>query len=103
MSLKREPMTVCPFHLATRVSLQRLRPQPAAKPDGLKRPNQSKMASATGDGAIVTDVRKNSVVDDPTVFQSHNPVAVGGIRFGVRYLDDGRPLIVQALEQFHDL
>src|SRR5215203_1735240 len=42
-------------------------------------------------------------VNDPAVFKSHNPIAVGGVCFGVRHLHDGRSFIVQAFEHFHDL
>ena len=56
---------------------------------------------ALGISATVTDF-EISVTGDPAVFQSHDPIAVGGVRFGVRYLDDGRAFVIQALEQIHD-
>src|SRR5437762_2489883 len=54
-----------------------------------------------GISAILPENR-NSVIDDPTVFQAHNPIAVGSVRFRVRHLNDGGALFVKAFEKIHD-
>ena len=38
----------------------------------------------------------------PAVFKPHDPVAIGGVRFGVRYLNDGDAFIIEALKHVHD-
>src|SRR4026209_3002303 len=43
------------------------------------------------------------LVNYPTIFKPHNPIAVCGIRFRVRNLDNGGAFIVQSLEHVHDL
>src|ERR1051326_1563973 len=42
-------------------------------------------------------------MDDPTVFQLHDPIAVRSVNFGVRHLNDGGAFFVKTLEQIHDL
>ncbi len=44
----------------------------------------------------------NSIFRDPTIFQSHDPVAVFGISLGVGDLHDGRAFVVKALKHLHD-
>src|SRR5687768_678860 len=40
---------------------------------------------------------------DPPVAQLDDAVAVLRVHLRMRHLDDGRPLVVELLEQFHDL
>src|SRR5438105_7052688 len=42
-------------------------------------------------------------VHDPAIAQLEDAVAVAGVDVGVGDLDDGRPLLVEAPEQLHDL
>src|SRR2546423_8750630 len=44
-----------------------------------------------------------SIINNPAVSEMNDPVAVGSVDLGVRHLQDGRALIVQLLEKFHDL
>src|ERR1051325_2236272 len=53
--------------------------------------------------SAVLPENRNSVIDDPAVFQSHNPIAVGSVGFGVRHLNNGCAFIVKAFEQIHNL
>src|ERR1041384_7367823 len=46
---------------------------------------------------------ENSVIDDPAVFKSHNSIAVRGVGFGVRHLNDRGAFVIETLEQIHDL
>src|SRR5215218_5464220 len=41
--------------------------------------------------------------DHPSVLELNDPIAISGVRFRVRHLDDRGALAVQLLEQFHDL
>src|SRR5687768_7212994 len=43
------------------------------------------------------------LVDHPAVGELDDAVAEGGVLFGVGDLNDGRALIVETLEEFHDL
>ena len=49
------------------------------------------------------DKQSISIPDNPTIFKSDDPIAVCGIGFGVRNLNDGGPFVIQSLEQIHDL
>src|ERR1041385_7908707 len=62
-------------------------------------------ASDTALLGMSADCRKteNSVIDDPAVFKSHNPIAVCGVSFGVRHLNDRGAFVIETLEQIHDL
>src|ERR1041384_809580 len=62
-------------------------------------------ASDTALLGMSADCRKteNSVIDDPAVFKSHNPIAVSGVSFGVRHLNDRGAFVIETLEQIHDL
>src|SRR6266403_298711 len=45
----------------------------------------------------------NSILRNPTIFKSHDPVAIGGISFRVRNLNDCGAFIIETLEHIHDL
>src|SRR2546423_9010458 len=45
----------------------------------------------------------SSLLFHPSVNQLDDAATVGGVLFGVRDLNDGRALLVQTLEEFHDL
>ena len=38
----------------------------------------------------------------PPIKEVDDAIAIGGVGFGVRHLDDGCSFVVQALEEFHD-
>src|SRR5260370_17978123 len=46
---------------------------------------------------------RSSLLHDPAIFETNNPVAIIGIRLRVRYLNDGGARFVKALEHLHDL
>jgi len=48
--------------------------------------------------SAVLPENRNSVINDPAVFQSHNPIAVGGVGFRVRHLNDGGAFVVKTFE-----
>src|ERR1051326_3467733 len=113
MSLKKDSIVVV---LSARVDGPRLRPRICdmnkdlwcqkpdreggllshhALPDG-----RASDTALLGISAVLPENR-NSVIDDPSVFKSHNPVAVRGVRLRVRHLNNGRAFLVEALEHVH--